>query len=184
MLYDNANDCDATLKSLKSHTSSSSQSSSRQVDQVDGVSRNNSSGDTFFGRIAHNMATRFKVANKFSGKLDGNLTEYLNNYMDACNDYNLSVQHRFDYKHHLLEGEAKRFFRANVISSCMSYSEASSLMQNEFNGITRQNRVRKHLQKLRLGEVMSRNKCSVAEGLEEIHEVITKLTPQVPKAQG
>jgi hypothetical protein len=182
MIYNNESDCEVALNYLRSQRTSSNQSSIFQSSLEDGVQNALSIGEKSAGRIAHNMATRFKLADdKFSGKLDENLTEYLNNYMDASNDYGLTLQQKFNYLHHLFDGEAKRFFRSNVMESCNSFSEACSLMQQEFNSLTRQSRVRKHLQKLRIGEVMNRKKCSVAEALEELRELITKLAPQGPK---
>jgi Zinc knuckle len=54
-------------------------------------------------------------------------------------------------------------------------------MQSEFNSVTRQNRIRKHLQKLRIGDIMTRKTCSVTEALEELREIITKLSTQGPR---
>jgi hypothetical protein len=100
--------------------------------------------------------------------------------MDASNDYGLTLQ-QFNYLHHLFDGEAERFFRSNVMESFNSFSEACSLMQQEFNSLSRQSRVRKHLQNLQIGEVLNRKKVKVAEALEELRELITKLAPQGPK---
>jgi hypothetical protein len=66
-------------------------------------------------KIAHGIATRFKAEQKFTGKPGEDLTEYISNYIDAANDYNLSAKQRLDYMH-LLDGEAKgsiarRYFR-------------------------------------------------------------------------
>ena len=40
-------------------------------------------------RAAHNIALRFKNQDKFTGKLSEDLTEHINNYIDAAQDYNL-----------------------------------------------------------------------------------------------
>jgi hypothetical protein len=182
MIYDNEADREVALTSLRSQRNPASHISTSQSSQATGTERIHNSGENFSGRVAHNMATRFKSSDdKFSGKLDENLTEYLNNYMDACQDYSLTPQQKLDYLHHMFDGEAKRFFRSNVSSNCNSYSEACSLMQSEFNSVTRQNRIRKHLQKLRLGDIMTRKTCSVTEALEELREIITKLSPQGPR---
>jgi hypothetical protein len=55
------------------------------------------------------------------------------------------------------------------------------MMQKEFNSLTRQNRVRKHLQKLRLSNIVGKRRCTVTDALEELREIITKLTPQGPR---
>lgn len=131
-------------------------------------------------KFAHNMSTRFKEESKFSGKLGENFSEFVNNYSDACNDYELSAPQRYSYLHHLFTGEAKRFYREKVYGIASNYREAILVMQNEFNSITRQTRVRKHLQSLRLNELMSKKKVSVSEALEELRETITKFAPQAP----
>ena len=59
------------------------------------------------------------------------------------------------YFHNVFDGEAKRFFRSNVVNHANTFENACQLMQNEFNSITRQNRVRKLLQNLCLTQVMS-----------------------------
>jgi hypothetical protein len=108
----------------------SATSSNTHISLEEGIQNTLSIEEKSAGRMAHKMATRFKMADeKFSGKLDENSTEYLNNYMDTSNNYGLTSQKQFNYLHHLFDGEAKRSFRSNVISSCNSFSEAFSLMQ-------------------------------------------------------
>ena len=55
-------------------------------------------------------------------------------------------------------------------------------MSSEFNSLTRQTRVRKHLQSIRLNDIMAKKKLSVPEALENIRETITKFAPQGPQA--
>jgi hypothetical protein len=78
-----------------------------------------------------------------------------------------------DFMHHLLDGEAKRFYRENVLSSCTNFAEATAVMLAELNCLTRQNRVCKHLQKLRLVTIVKKKNCTVTEGLEELRKIIT-----------
>jgi hypothetical protein len=132
-------------------------------------------------KIVHSMATRFKAEQKFTGKLGEYLTEYISNYMDAANDCNLSAKQKLEYMHHLLDGEAKRFYREMILSSCATFAEATGMMQEEFNSLTSVNRVRRHLQRLRLSTIVGNRSCSVTEALEELWEIITKLTPQGPR---
>jgi hypothetical protein len=80
--------------------------------------------------------------------------------------------------HRVLDGEAKRFYREKILLSCATFAEATGILQEEFNSLTRQSRVRKHLQKLRLSTIIGDRRCSVTESLEEMQEMITKLTPQ------
>jgi hypothetical protein len=55
------------------------------------------------------------------------------------------------------------------------------MMKEEFNSLTRQNRVRKNLQKLIISTVVENIRSSVTEALEELRGHITKLTPQGPR---
>ena len=51
------------------------------------------------------------------------------------------------------------------------------------NSITRQNRIRKLLQNLRLSQILKTKNCSVSEALAELCENITQYTPQGPPAR-
>jgi hypothetical protein len=41
---------------------------------------------------------------------------------------------------HVLDGEAKIFYREKILSSCATFAEATGIMQEEFNSLTRQSR--------------------------------------------
>jgi hypothetical protein len=176
MLYNSQSDRTAALTLLRNAASTSVDATSPNVGDGNATSHSEPAS-----KIAHSMATRFKIEQKFTGKLGEDLTEYISNYMDAANDYNLTNQQKMDFMHHLLDGEAKRFYREKVLSSCTNFAEATAMMQAEFNSLTRQNRVRKHLQKLRLVTIVKKRNCTATEGLEELREIITKLTPQGPR---
>jgi hypothetical protein len=110
MIYNNETDLELALNYLRNQTTTSNQSSNSRISLEEGIQNTLSIGETSAGCMAHNMATRFKlVDDKFSGKLDENLTEYLNSYLDASNDYGLTYQQQFSFLHHLFDGEAKRF---------------------------------------------------------------------------
>jgi hypothetical protein len=178
MLYESQSDCDTALTLMRNAQPSTSDTVS-SGSAVNNITHAYSSEPS--SKIAHSMATRFKADQNFSGKLGEDLTEYTSNYMDAANDYNLSAKQKLDYMHHVLDGEVKRFYREKILSSCATFAEASSMMQEEFNSLTRQNRVPKHLQKLRLSTIVGNRRCTVTEALEEPREIITKLTPQGPR---
>ena len=132
-------------------------------------------------RIAHSIALRFRNDDKFSGKLGEDLNEAINLYLDAANDYELNQEQRLKYFHTIFEGEARRFYRLKVSKRVPTFSEACVKMRTEFKRITRQNRVRKYLQGLRLTAVMRERSCSVTEALEELRETITKFSQQGPR---
>ena len=54
-------------------------------------------------------------------------------------------------------------------------------MVNEYNNITRQNRVRQYLQGLKLSEIIQKESCDICTGLERIREIISKYTPNGPE---
>ena len=61
-------------------------------------------------RAAHNMALRVKNQDTFTGKLGEDLTEHINNYIDAAQDYNLDQTNKLAF-HNIFDGEAKKFYR-------------------------------------------------------------------------
>ena len=137
--------------------------------------------DNEMRRIAHSIALRFRSDDKFSGKLGKDLNEAINLYLDAANDYELNQEQRLKYFHNIFEGEARRFYRLKVSKRVPTFAEACVKMRSEFNSITRQNRVRKYLQGLRLSAIMRERSCSVTEALEELRETITKFAQQGPR---
>ena len=114
---------------------------------------------------ARNIASRFKREGRYTVKICEDINEGLNNYCEAASEYELSTEQMLKYFHNMFDGEAKRFFRSNVVNNANTLETACQLMQNEFNSITRQNRMRRILQNLRLTQVMSTKKYSVSEGL-------------------
>ena len=132
-------------------------------------------------RIAHNMALRFKNRDKFTGKLGKDLTEHINNYIDASQDYCLDQGNKFVFFQNIFEGEAKRFYREKVQERCGNFGQACQIMQDEYKNITRQNRFRKYLQSLRIQSLMNMKKLNTTEALEEFREIITRLAPQGPR---
>jgi Zinc knuckle len=177
MLYESQSDCDTALTFLRKAQPSTSDAE-YTGSAVNNITPAYSSEPS--SNIAHSMATRLKADQKFTGKLGEDLTEFISTYMDAANDYYLFSKQKLDHMHHLLDGEAKRFYREKMLSSCATFAEATSMMQEEFNSLTRQNRVRKHLQKLRLSTTVGNRRYTVTEALEELREIIDKLTPQGP----
>lgn len=95
-------------------------------------------------------------------------------------DYDLSPAQKLKYLHILFIGEANIFYRNYVQSVSSSFQEACASVQNEFNSIARQNRIRKYLQTLSIGSIMKTKSCSVEEALEHLLETRTNFTPQGP----
>jgi hypothetical protein len=116
MLCELQSDCDTALTLLRNAQPSTSDAVSTGSAVNNNTPAYSSEPST---KIAHSIATRFKADQKFTGKLGEDLTEFISNYMDAANDYNLSAMQKLDYMHHLLDGEAKSFNREKILSSCV-----------------------------------------------------------------
>ena len=128
------------------------------------------------------MSQRFKCkSEKFSGKIGDNIEEFFQNYDIAVTDYSLSEEQKKKYLHNLFDEEAKRFYRSIHNLNDLQFDQIKSKMVNEYNNITRQNRVRQYLQGLKLSEIIQKESCDISTGLERIREIITKYTPNGPE---
>ena len=114
------------------------------------------------------MVSRFKSGDRFSGKTSQYLQECIQNYLDACSDYDLNNEQKLRFFHNICDGEAKRFFRENIDRKTASFGDACAILRTEFHGASRQNRVRKLLQNLRLESIMQTKHCSIPGALEKI----------------
>lgn len=77
-------------------------------------------------------------------------------YLDMCNDLDLTMEQKPKIFHNMFADEAKRFYRENIDGVATTFAEATSIMTEEYNSITRQNRCRRKLQKLRMARAMKR----------------------------
>jgi hypothetical protein len=76
MIYNDETDRELALNTLRNQTKTLNQSSNAHLSLEEGIQNTFSIGETSAGRMEHNIATRFKMADdKFSGKLDETLTE-------------------------------------------------------------------------------------------------------------
>jgi hypothetical protein len=95
-----------------------------------------------FDKAAHHMAMRFKDENKkHSGALGECWSEFISVYLYATEDYKLTYFHKLQHFHHLLRDYAKRFYTRQIQGSVGSFSEASNIMEQEYNSISRRNRI-------------------------------------------
>jgi hypothetical protein len=131
-------------------------------------------------RLATNIALRFKnEEHKYSGTLAENYLEYLNNYLDAAKQYRLNEGQKLEFFIEIFTGEAKRHYRNYVDGIADTFAEANRMMQAEFSSKTRQNRVKKQLDALRVSKLVAKGK-PIAEALEFVREEITKKSDQGP----
>lgn len=131
--------------------------------------------------LAHNVATRFKKKDHFSGEINEDIKEYLSNYKDVALDYNLTEAEKLSYLHNLLKGEENLYYKT-IKLSCRTFDDARSKLIGKYSNVIRQNRVRKTLQSFRLNAIMKERNIGVPEALSVLRERITSLAPQGPIA--
>ena len=130
---------------------------------------------------ASNMSSRFRKEDKFKGTLEEVIHEAFDCYEEATTDFELDEEEKLKYLHNLFTGEAIRYFRSKVFNQAPDYESAKQLMINEYNSRTRQNRVRKMLQGLRLSQIMEEKKIPANEALEKLKDTISKHAPNGPE---
>lgn len=130
-------------------------------------------------KITQAKSSKFRLEkDKFEGRLEDNFNDALASYSEICKDLGLSQNQKFQFMHNLFTGVALRFYRDNVEDVATGFCVAKTIMQAEHNSITRQNRCRSQLQKLRLSHVMRKEKKNTAGALEYIRDEITKMAGQ------
>ena len=119
------------------------------------------------------MSSRFRKEDKFKGTLEEVIHEAFDCYEEATTDFELDEEEKFKYLQNLFTGEAIRYFRSKFFHQAPDYEIAKQLMINKYNSRTRQNRVRKMLQGLRLSQIMEEKKIPANEALEKLKETIS-----------
>lgn len=138
-----------------------------------------STGDA--AKVTQAISSKFRnEKDKFEGRLEDSYDDVLATYSELCRDLGISTDMKFKYMHNLFTGEALRFYRDNVADSAVDFDQANNMMKYEYNSITRQNRCRAQLQKLRLANIMRKEKVDTVGALEYIRDTITKLAGQGP----
>eukprot|EP00171_Calliarthron_tuberculosum_P002786 IDg2786t1 len=107
-------------------------------------------------KLAYYIGMRFRERDsKFSGDLGESWIEYVAEYQQVARDYALSPMQKKQYLHNLLRGDAKRYYLDRVDNQVNNFTEAVRMIDNEYNSIVRQNRVKNHLAGLRLSRYRS-----------------------------
>eukprot|EP00171_Calliarthron_tuberculosum_P023645 IDg23645t1 len=133
-------------------------------------------------RTAHNIGMRFKEKeSKFSGDIGQSWIEYVAEYQQVARDYGLSPSQKKQYLHNLLRGDAKRFYLDQVDNQVNNFNQAVQVIENEYNSVVRQNRVKTYLSTLRLSKFVTDGTDELS-ALEKVYKLITKLSPQVPQS--
>lgn len=97
------------------------------------------------------VANRLKNnENKYGGRDDENLQEFLDQYFLISDDCQLSQTERLQYLHNIFKGEALNFYKNEVKGKEHTLGGAIAKIQNYFNGIDEQQRVKAELNLLSL----------------------------------
>lgn len=83
--------------------------------------------------------------------------------------------------HNISESHEKSFY-GTIRDSGKTHAQAFAKMTSEYFSIACQNRVRHHLQGIRLNYIMEINSCGKSEGLTKVRSTIKKFLPQGPKS--
>ena len=127
------------------------------------------------------VANRFKnKENKYGGSDSENLQEYLDQYFLIADDCGLSHTERLQYLHNLFKGEALNFYKNEIKGKETTIGGAVHRIQNHFNGVDKQQRIKAELSTLTLDSFTRKNHGNLREGLAELATYITNRTPQCP----
>lgn len=132
-------------------------------------------------KVVQAISMKFRMTkDKFEGKLGQSYDDVMATYEELCEDLAVDDEKKFQYMHHLFSGEALRFYRDNVARVAETFEVANIMMKDEYNSLTRQNRCRAQLLKLRLAHVMKKEKLETVGALEFIRDAIAKNSDQGP----
>lgn len=118
---------------------------------------------------------------KFSGAIGEYFNDFVSDYLQAARDYDLTPSQKLHYLHNILTGDAKRFYHNRIEGYAAGFSQAVSMLEDEYYSAVRQDRCKNYLSSLRLARFVSEGH-EVSTALEKTYKVITKLAPQVPQS--
>jgi hypothetical protein len=131
-------------------------------------------------KMAQSMFIRFKDEDKkFTGVIDQSLSEFIDEYIQACNSVGVPRNQRLHHLHNVLGGEAKRFYNKQVQENYATFEEAVAVLEREYSSFPRQQRILTHLENLRVPPLLAKGKTK-SEALHQIWQEITRLGPQCP----
>lgn len=132
-------------------------------------------------RAHHYVSVRFKSKeDKYGGSEEENLSEHVDEYLSVTRDYNLTQTQKLQYLHNLFKGEALRFYNKQVREKESTIGGAINAMQNHFNSLDKQQRVKADLTTLSLSAFSEKHGGSIRKGLAKMASYIAERTPLCP----
>jgi len=133
-------------------------------------------------RQAHQVGNRFKDQSaKFSGRTEQLWDDYTTHYDLVTRDFGVSAQHKLQFLHNLLSGEALRFYLEDVMRTVVTYEAACSKIRERFLSPVHQGRAKNFLQLLRMSDFVAKG-VSEADALEETYKLVARVSKKVPRA--
>lgn len=131
-------------------------------------------------KTAHNVAMRLKDQDKkFTGELGECWSEFVDHYVQVCNDYSLTQNQRLLLMHNILSKDAQRFYLDRVRDYASTFEQAVNMIEMEYNSPVRQTRVKNYLSNLRVSKLVN-DGAEVSIALAKVYRQIINLSRQVP----
>ena len=132
-------------------------------------------------RVHHDIAIRFKnKEDKFSGELNQNWERFKRIYERVSFDYNLNNQQKLQFLHNLLDGAALDFYNDEIQNQVVTYEEAIKQMNEKFNSIHQQNRIKDNLFSIQFSK-FENAESSKNEALVKLGSYISAHISQCPE---
>jgi len=133
-------------------------------------------------RQDHPVGNRFKDQSaKFSGRTQQLWDDYTTHYDHVTRDLSVSAQHKMQFLHNLLSGEALRFYLEDVMRTVVTYEAACAKIRESFRSPVRQGRAKNVLQLLRMSDFVAKG-LSGSDALKETYELVARVSKNVPRA--
>lgn len=93
-------------------------------------------------KLVHNIMQIFRKKDRFTGRMEEHIHDYLDNFEEAFSNYNISAKQMHCYMHNIFDAESKQFYK-NYILSCAAYDDTRALLISKYSNIKKQNRIRR-----------------------------------------
>lgn len=128
---------------------------------------------------AASISKRFSYKDQqFSGSEDEDFQEFVDKYLDMCNDLEVSPRDKNRFIHNLFRGEALRVYNARVRGQTEVLGEALQIMRNHFNPPSKQNNIKADLLSLRFQSFLVKADGNRRLALKSLVSYIEKWHPQ------
>ena len=144
--------------------------------------RGSASTSPAVNRAISALATRFADPHrKYAGEKDQSWEDYFNPFSRACSELQIPKDSQVALLHHILKGDALRYYENVIEGRPMLLAEASRQLKEYFLPLSRQSAIFSELAALNLREIQSRLQKTEREALNHVTEFISKRFLQIPQ---